>query len=133
MYPKAWCKVYTKPLIDILIGVRSIEEGYLMIPHLKGLGYLFWEDNPNPDRMLFIKGMPPYGPKRTHHIHVVIYEDRIWEEKLLFRDFLRKNPQKAMQYEKLKKELAIFYAYDREAYTHLKADFVKNCLSEALA
>lgn len=123
--------ISAKPLIDILIGVRSIKEGHLMVPYLKDLGYLFWEDNPNCDRMLFIKGMPPYGPKRTHQIHGAVYQGPIWEEKLLFRDFLRKNPKKAMDYEKLKKELVLFYAYDREAYTRLKGDFVRNCLSEA--
>lgn len=50
-----------KPIIDIYIGVNSIEEAQNAIDPIEKLGYSYWRDNPNPDKMFFVKGMPPFG------------------------------------------------------------------------
>jgi GrpB-like predicted nucleotidyltransferase (UPF0157 family) len=60
-----------KPIIDILIAVRSLAAAQAtFVETLRNLDYVYWADNPKKDRMFFVKGMPPFGSKRSHHVHV---------------------------------------------------------------
>jgi GrpB-like predicted nucleotidyltransferase (UPF0157 family) len=77
--------------------------------------------------MFFIKGLPPLGPGRTHHVHVRVPTDAIAE--LRFRDVLRSNKQLADRYAEHKHNLAVRYPTDREAYTEAKTEFVAAVLS----
>jgi len=46
-----------KPIIDMLVAVRSLAEARLsVIAPLRRLGYVFWAENPKTDRMFFVKG-----------------------------------------------------------------------------
>jgi GrpB-like predicted nucleotidyltransferase (UPF0157 family) len=57
-----------KPIIDLLVGVRSLAQAkQVAVSQLEHLGYAYWFDNPDPQRMFFVKGLPPNSP-RTHHI-----------------------------------------------------------------
>jgi GrpB-like predicted nucleotidyltransferase (UPF0157 family) len=115
-----------KPIIDILIAVRSLAVAKAtMIEPIKALGYVYWADNPKPDRMFFVKGMPPYGKRRTHHVHVTEPDGEMWRRRLVFRDYLRAHPDVARRYEVLKRELADRYGLDREGYSDAKTDFVE--------
>lgn len=121
-----------KPIIDIQIAVKSLEViSHRAILELQKLGYEYWADNPDKTKMFFVKGMPPYGEKRSHHVHIVEKKSRHWRNTLQFRDYLRENLSVAKEYEKLKKKLASEYAYDREKYTDEKADFIKDVLKRA--
>ncbi len=120
-----------KAVIDILIAVRSLVQARgSFIDPLRQLGYVFWADNPRTDRLFFVKGMPPYGERRTHHVHVTEPEGELWR-RLLFRDYLRANPGAARRYERLKRELARRFRSDREAYTNAKSAFVEEIMAEA--
>jgi GrpB-like predicted nucleotidyltransferase (UPF0157 family) len=60
-----------KPIIDILIAVRSLAVAEAnVVEALRSLGYVYWADNPKKDRMFFVKGMPPFGAERSHHVHL---------------------------------------------------------------
>lgn len=120
-----------KPILDIMIGVKPLEKGQSLLGGLSRMGYLFWSDNPDKTRMFFVKGMPPHGVRRTHHIHIVEYDDPRWQMRILFRDYLNAHPEEALDYKKLKENLAQFYAYDRENYTLLKSNFVEKTLEKA--
>jgi GrpB-like predicted nucleotidyltransferase (UPF0157 family) len=61
---------------------------------------------------------------RTHNLHLVEAAGQYWEERLLFRGYLRKHPETANGYAELKHRLASRHRDDREAYTEAKADFV---------
>ena len=80
--------------------------------------------------MFFVKGMPPFGARRTHHVHVRVPEDGHAE--LKFRDALRANPILARRYAELKDALAVQYANDRDAYTDAKTQFVTEVLDGSL-
>ncbi|MBW4619480.1 MAG: GrpB family protein [Cyanosarcina radialis HA8281-LM2] len=128
-----------KPIIDLLVGVRwrslfwknvsLVEAKQVAISQLKSLGYDYWCDNPDPQRMFFVKGLPPNGP-RTHHIHIVEPDSLLWE-RLLFRDYLRQHPEEATRYARLKCDLARRYATDREAYTSGKAEYIESVMPAA--
>lgn len=128
-----------KPIIDMLVAVRSLKEAREQaIPALEALGYAYWSDDPAPDRLFFVKGLPPNGP-RTHHVHIV--EPTVspnpylgafgFADRLLFRDYLRAHSNEAQRYEALKRDLATRFPTDREAYTDGKTEYVYSVMQKA--
>ncbi len=121
-----------KPIIDILVAVRSLTEARATaVSPLEALGYAFWSDNPKRDRLFFVKGLPPAAPRRTHHVHMAEPGSEMWE-RLPFRDYLRACPDESMRYRRLKLDLAARHSSDREAYTAAKAAYVDGVLAKAL-
>lgn len=120
-----------KPIIDILLGASS-QHWPVLIEALKGLAYVHWQDNPNPDREFLVKGMPPFGVRRTHHIHICEIESPLWQ-RLLFRDYLRQHTADRIAYADLKERLAAEYPDDREAYTRGKDALVAEIMGRARA
>lgn len=122
-------RMAAKPIVDIQIAAHSLDEMKIIaIPALQKLGYEYWYENPDPERMFFVKGMPPFGDKRTHHVHIVEPTSKHWNGKIDFRDYLITHPEIAKEYQQLKIKLAEQYTYDREAYTNAKGEFVSNIL-----
>lgn len=119
--------VAAKPVIDILLVLPEDAPWSRLIAPLESLEYVYWMENPRRDRMFFVKGMPPYGKRRTHHVHVRQPADA--REMILFRDHLRRNPGVAKRYEALKRGSARRHPRDREAYTRAKGVFVRSVLS----
>ncbi|MBW4543251.1 MAG: GrpB family protein [Symplocastrum torsivum CPER-KK1] len=119
-----------KPIIDLMVGVHSLEAAQSLIPLLKALEYVYWRDDPRPGRMFFVKGMPPYGLRRTHHVHVVEAYGEFWE-RLLFHDYLRSHPEEAKRYEVLKRDLAVRFRTDREGYTKGKSAYIQIVMEKA--
>jgi len=114
-----------KPVIDILVGVESLEAVRPCFEPLAGLEYLYapyleaemhWFCKPAPER-------------RTHHLHLVPTGSRRYRDELAFRDLLRADPGLAKQYAALKHELARRHPRDREAYTEAKAEFIAAALA----
>ncbi|MEH2240967.1 GrpB family protein [Nostoc sp.] len=118
-----------KPIIDIMVGVHSLVNAKSAVPILESLGYVYWREDPRPGRMFFVKGMPPYGKQRTHHVHIVEVESEFWERKL-FCDYLRRHPEEAKLYEALKRDLVVKFRSDREAYTNGKNDYIRAVMSK---
>jgi GrpB-like predicted nucleotidyltransferase (UPF0157 family) len=122
-----------KPIIDILIAVRSLAEAQAtFVETLRNLDYVFWADNPNKDRMFFVKGMPPFGSRRSHHVHVTEPDGEMWQRRLAFRDYLRAHPQEARTYERLKRRLAAEHQTDRGAYTDAKSAYVESVMRKPI-
>lgn len=120
-----------KPIIDLLVGVHSLELAQNAIPALEAIEYVYWTEDPRPGRMFFVKGMPPFGRQRTHHLHMVEVTSEFWEERLLFRDYLRSHPDQVQRYEVLKRCLANHFKSDREAYTQGKTEYVQSIVAKA--
>lgn len=124
--------VAAKPIIDIFIAVPSIPVAKrTLVEPIKAVGYVYWGDNPNPERMFFVKGMPPFGTRRTHHVHLCEPTSEHWTRPLLFRDYLRQHPGQAALYVELKRDLAERYRDDREGYTAAKDAFVLEVVAKA--
>jgi len=117
-----------KPVIDILLMVPERARWPELVPLIENLGYDYWRDNPAPDEQLYVKGRPPLGTGRTHHIHVRLPSAA--RRELRFRDLLRGNQELREAYARLKQELAQQYRLDREAYTHGKTGFIDKALRE---
>ena len=109
-----------KPIIDIMIVVRQLDDAAQCIAPLKELGYTSVDHPENVDRRFFRKGQHP----RTHHVHIVEQDSQALKEHLAFRDALRGDPQLRDQYAALKYDLAERYQNDRAQYTESKTEFV---------
>jgi GrpB-like predicted nucleotidyltransferase (UPF0157 family) len=119
-----------KPIIDILVEVASLDETQKQIvPVLESEGYdYFWRTDTDPPYAWFIKRESE--GKRTHHIHMVEADSKLWE-RLYFRDYLREFHVEAKYYEELKQSLSEKYPNDRIAYTKGKAQFIESITERA--
>lgn len=121
-----------KPIIDILIAVRSLAGAQsTFVEALRNLDYVYWADNPKKDRMFFVKGMPPFGSRRSHHVHVTETHGEMWQ-RLAFRDYLRTHPGEAETYQQIKRRLAAEHRSDREAYTGGKSAYIESVMRKAM-
>jgi GrpB-like predicted nucleotidyltransferase (UPF0157 family) len=116
-----------KPIVDILVGVRDLEESRACFEPLAQLGYMYAPYLPE-EMHWFCK---PHPSRRTHHLHLVPADSRRYADELAFRDRLREDPRIAAEYLTLKRELAHRFAHDREAYTEGKSDFIRRVLDRA--
>jgi GrpB-like predicted nucleotidyltransferase (UPF0157 family) len=71
------------------------------------------------------------GEISTHHIHMVEIGGEFWQRHLLFRDFLRTNPDIADEYAALKKNLSAVEGKDKNDYTEAKTAFIKKIENKA--
>lgn len=117
-----------KPIIDILGGVASMGVADMLTESLLTCGYATSaEFNAGLiDRRWLMRH---HQGRRTHHLHLVEFDGREWQEKLRFRDLLRDDAGLAARYADLKRTLASRYRADREAYTHAKTEFVNSVLA----
>jgi GrpB-like predicted nucleotidyltransferase (UPF0157 family) len=120
-------KLPAKPIIDIFIIIGDVSVWPHLVAPLSSLGYIHWAGNPRTDRMFFVKGMPPFGRRRSHHVHVRTLADTT---ELDFRDWLRGHPADAARYAKVKRELVERFKTDREAYTKAKGKFIQQIVRQ---
>ncbi len=121
-----------KPVIDVLIGVKSLDDVAACVPILEKRGWEFPEDfNKGLEgRRFFIKRTVEGA--RTHHAHFVVHRGPLWEEYVAFRDALRNSDELRNRYEALKRDLAAKFHDQRELYTANKTDFVKEVLGDVI-
>jgi len=115
-----------KPIIDILVGVRDLEDARGCFGALADLDYLYAPYLPD-EMHWFCK---PDPSRRTHHLHLVPSGSRRFRNELAFRDRLRVDPRLAADYAALKRRLAERHRDDREAYTEAKGRFIQQALAE---
>jgi GrpB-like predicted nucleotidyltransferase (UPF0157 family) len=118
-----------KPVIDIVAGVRTIDEADALLEPLCADGYVtsaeFNATLPH-ERWLMRHA---FG-RRTHHLHLVVFGGEQWMRRLQFRDALRRDAAIAARYEHLKRELAEQYRNDRDTYTQAKTALIHEVLTE---
>jgi GrpB-like predicted nucleotidyltransferase (UPF0157 family) len=123
----------SKPIIDLLVGVPSLEEArQRCIGPLGALGYIYMPEYGSwlPGELFFRKGPP--GPW-THHVHMMEPSHPRWETRLVFRDYLRAHPRAAHAYADIKRSLASSSHDDIEAYRTGKTSFVEDTTAKARA
>jgi GrpB-like predicted nucleotidyltransferase (UPF0157 family) len=117
-----------KPVIDILVGLRTLDLTRAHIAAMEALGYEYLGEYGIPGRLFFHKGRP-----RSHHVHAVLLGSDLWERHLAFRDFLRAHPDEAQRYGDFKRGLATEVAGDRERYVDGKSVFAYDLQERARA
>ena len=123
-----------KPIIDIMVGRRSLDDARHCIAPLETIGYQYipeYEDELPERRYFRWPGGDTYRGRGSHHLHMVETTSDFWRRHLLFRDYLRRHPEVAREYECLKRELAARYGADREGYTEAKTEFITSVEEKA--
>lgn len=113
--------IYAKPVIDILIGVKSILDVDKYDDEMKQLGYIPKGEYGIEGRRFYLKGLI----NRTHHVHVFEIDNPEIKKHLNFRDYMNEHPEDAKRYEELKKDLALRFRYDNDGYCDGKDEFIK--------
>ena len=88
--------ITAKPVIDIMVGVRRLEDVDMrVLEKLANLGYVYIKkyEEGMPYRRFFQRDNA--AGVRTHHIHLVEMQSDFWRRHLLFRDYLRAHPEEA--------------------------------------
>lgn len=123
--------IKAKPIIDIAVGVGDYDAVTAKTGEFEKAEIIFRIDE-RPEQLLFVKG-DFENDTRTHHIHVVLYGSREWNDYLDLRDYLNADKTAAEEYERVKAELAERYPDDRGAYTEGKSEIIASLLKRARA
>jgi GrpB-like predicted nucleotidyltransferase (UPF0157 family) len=120
-----------KAVIDIMVGVKSLDDSSILVERLVGIGYEYVSEFERvmPFRRYFRKMREG---RRTHQIHLVERSNtEWWDRHLLFRDYLGADPEIAGEYAHLKYELSDRFGEDRGAYTDAKTHFISEVVRRA--
>ena len=117
-----------KPIIDILIVIKSFDKISEIEKLLKDYGYINHGDHGIPNRCFFTKGP---DDARTHYIHFTTPNSDTFYNLIYFKEYLNNHPEYKEKYCKLKNELAEKYADDRPKYTQGKSDFISKVIKLA--
>ena len=121
--------IHAKPIIDLAVGVKSLDDINSLIPLLERIGVIY-RNADHPGQQLFVMG-DFENEIRTHHVHVVEVNNPAWHNYINFRDYLNDRPEKAKLYDELKQKLFCQYTDNRGAYTAGKQALISELLKEA--
>lgn len=115
-----------KPIIDIEISVPDVEQEDAFRTAIEAQGFgMRWIE---PGHRYF---RPPPPLAREYQVHVCTIGS-VWERHhLLFRDYLRADPDTAAAYEALKRDLATRFTRDRIGYNDSKGPFIEAAVERA--
>ena len=119
--------VAAKPIIDMMAGVRDLEEARAAFEPLSEQSYLYAPHRPGITHH-FAK---PSLERPAHGLHLTEPGSDLWRKRLVFRHALRSDRALAAEYETLKLRLAREHPEDGTAYTAGKRAFVVRVLANA--
>ena len=113
-----------KPIVDMVLGVASLEHAEKLVPGMKSIGYDYPGDIGIPDDRIFGRDLG----FRKFLIHVVVFGSARWNRYINFRDALREDANMAAEYGRLKVKIAEEHPEGRGKYTEIKHGFVSKVL-----
>ncbi len=119
-----------KPIIDIMVVARSLEEVDAAAEKFFELGYEYLGEFGMPGRRYLRKG----GDERTHQIHIFQADD--WSNirrHLAFRNYMRSHKREQDEYAEIKRMLAERFPHDIDGYCNGKEEFVQKMEKLALS
>lgn len=117
-----------KPIIDIDVLLRLRDD---LPPAIAALGSIGYEHRGD----LGITGREAFQAPASnfyHHLYVCPPDSPEFRRHIAFRDHLRTQPVAASAYANLKRELALRFRDDREAYNNAKREFVESVLRKSV-
>lgn len=119
-----------KPVIDVVLGVDSLDAVTAPIAALAAIGFVYRPEYESviPERRYFVRAAD--ATPRVH-LHALVRGGAQWRQHLLFRDALRGDRDLMQSYASLKQQLAVLHASDKAAYTEAKAPFIRQVLASA--
>lgn len=109
-----------KPIIDMIPVVLNIMKVDQTTPSMQRLGYEAKGEFGMLFRRFFVKNLEA----QSYHVHIFEQDNPEIERHLKFRDWMRTHEDDRNAYATLKKELALQYSNDRDAYCLEKEAFI---------
>ena len=114
-----------KPILDLVVGVDDIENvNKAIFQGLKEAGFLRLRVQ-RPNEIVLAKFTDETYEEKTHYIHLVKYNNDLWNNLIFFRDYLNSNESAREQYKNLKMEFVEEKNGGIDEYTDYKEQFVK--------
>jgi GrpB-like predicted nucleotidyltransferase (UPF0157 family) len=134
-----------KPIIDIMPGLRSLDDAPPLVQRLARIGYEYVPEYEQPNAI--DEGMPfrryfrkDVNGERAFHMHMVEADSDFFRTHLLFRDFLRISRADAEEYARVKRRVAAEYnatvtpqSNINLGYTDKKSDCINAIMAKARA
>lgn len=114
-----------KPIIDMMVGIPTIEGAGPSVASLEGIG--FEHRGETVPGTLYIRKATP----RRYNLHLTKHNGAFWADHLLFRDHLRAHSEARERYERLKRGLMSRLAADPPAYNEEKSGFIRATVADA--
>lgn len=121
--------IHAKPIIDIVVGVQNLEDILNKKEELEKQGFIY-RGLERENEILFVLENKE-NKEITHHIHVVEFNKTLWNNYIIFKDYLIHNKKRALEYDNIKMKLAKEFSNDRKSYTKGKCEIINEILNEA--
>lgn len=118
-----------KGIIDILIGVKDIDELYKFKDKLISAGYFSSENNNHGD-YIFLASSESETTIGDYHIHLALFNSKKFNDYINLRNYFNNNPDKAKEYSDLKYKLAKLTGNNRREYKRLKSEYIEAILEK---
>ena len=115
-----------KPIVDIMVGLRSLAIDTTHIIKMETLGYEYLGEAGVLGRLYFRKRYP-----LAFNVHMVEWKGIIWQNNLRLREFLRFNPDLSAKYGQHKLFLRDKGVKTLLEYSELKASLLTELLQQA--
>lgn len=92
--------ILAKPIVDIMIGVKSLPLEKFQIKKVIELGYEYLGEAQVSGRLYFRKRFP-----RKFNVHVTQIGSEIWNNNIVLRSYLLQNKEEAKRYSDFKKSI----------------------------
>ena len=112
--------IAAKPIVDILVRLRTHSDGLLCVEPMAALGFDYRGNGGISGRHYYRRGEP-----HTHHVHMYATDHPDADRYIRFRDYLRANRDCALEYEALKQQLAAKFGSNTLAYSNAKYVFCR--------
>jgi GrpB-like predicted nucleotidyltransferase (UPF0157 family) len=116
-----------KPIIDMAIVISSTSQMPVLIERLATINYIHNGDQGVPGREAFRR--PQDTP--AHNLYACAKDNLGLRNQLTLRNYLRQNPEAVQAYGDLKKQLAIQFPHDIDAYIDGKTELILDLLKKA--
>ncbi len=118
-----------KPIVDMMIGIESLESTEPLLEQLNNLEYQIVETGMRA--RLFLR--KPSGAVNVQFYHLHIVEMSSWKNRIerIMRDYLCAHPNDVEAYGKLKETLAARFSEESLEYTKAKTEFIQNLINNA--
>ncbi|MBP2657019.1 MAG: hypothetical protein H6Q69_51 [Firmicutes bacterium] len=121
-------RLYSKPIVDILVGLKEFAITDLQICQLENFGYEYFGQLHVDQKRFFARKRK----ERNFNLQIVPHSANVWNEHVAFRDYLRTHPEKVKIYSEIKKEAISLEKNNLLSYHEHKEALVKRLLLEAL-
>lgn len=116
----------SKPIVDIMIGLRALKLNEKQLRNLSEMGYIGFGEASIPGRLYFRKRVPV-----AFNLAVTEYGSDLWRDNLLLRDYLRTHKEEAQHYAREKEQLMSQGIRMLLAYSEGKKAFLSEVMQRA--